>query len=110
MFVQDWTPVVFKKKNDSEKTKKYSGPTHLQKLDEHSENYKNHKKVSKVFADAIKQKGNQLRMTQEQLAQKVNVRSNIINDIESQRGNYDHVVIEKIKRVLGITKKNIIIK
>lgn len=109
MFVQDWTPVVFKKKSESE-PKGPKGPTHLQKLDENSENYKDHRKIDKVLADAIKQKRIEMKLTQEKLAQKVNVRSNVINDIESQRGVYDTNVIERVKRVLGITKKNMVNK
>ena len=109
MFVQDWTPVVFKKKSESE-PKGPKGQTHFQKLDENSENYKDHKKIDKVLADAIKQKRIEMKITQEQLAQRVHVRSNVINDIEAQRGIYDSGVMERIKRVLGISKKNMVQK
>ena len=117
MFRQDWEPVVFTKKegqgkslvqgNSGKPLGRVLGPTHAQKLDENTENYKDHKKVPKVLADAIKQKRIEMKLTQEQLAQKVNVRSGVVNDIESQRGVYDAAVVEKIKRVLGITNKNL---
>lgn len=108
MFVQDWTPVVFKKvKGTSLEKKGPKGPTHAQKLDENTENYKDHRKIDKKLADAIKQKRIELKLTQEQLAKKVNIRSNIVNDIESQRCIYDSFTIEKIKRVLGITNKTL---
>lgn len=119
MFHQDWETVVFRKKEQSTFVQKrvlgqgrvigqgrVLGPTHAQKLDSNSENYKDHKKVPKVLADAIRKRRIELKLTQEQLAQKVNVRTVIINDIESQRGVYDSVTVEKIKRVLGITNKN----
>lgn len=109
MFVQDWTPVVFKKKDNLEK-KGPRGPTHIQKLDQNSENYKDHRKIEKSLADTIKLRRIELKLTQEQLAQKVNVRANVMHDIEAQKGVYDSVVIERVKRVLGITKKNMIIK
>ena len=108
---QDWEPVVLKKKKPEQvKTGLPRGQTHAQKLDSNSENYKDHKKVPKVLADAIRQRRIELKFTQEQLAQKVNVRTAIINDIESKRGVYDSPTIEKIKRVLGITNKNLVTK
>ncbi len=109
MFRQDWEPVIFQKKKKEHVSgpKRVQGPTHAQKLDENTENYKDHKKVPKALADAIRQKRIEIKLTQEQLAQKVNVRTSIINDIESQRSVYDSVTVEKIKRVLGITNKNI---
>lgn len=111
MFVQDWTPVVFKKVKGTPLEKKGPrGPSHLQKLDENSENYKDHRKVDKALSDAIKQKRIEMKLTQDQLAQRVNVRGNVINDIEAKRGVYDSSVVERIKRVLGITKKNILTK
>lgn len=116
-FVQDWTPVVFTKKKKGEAEKRgvgqnqgfgrVLGPTHAQKLDENTENYKDHKKVPKALADAIRKNRLELKLTQDELAKKVNVRAGIINDIESQRGVYDFKVIEKIKRVLGITNKSL---
>jgi ribosome-binding protein aMBF1 (putative translation factor) len=108
---QDWETVVLKKKKPEQvKTGLPRGPTHAQKLDENTENYKDHKKVQKTLADAIRQRRIELKLTQEQLAQKVNVKVNIVNDIESQRGVYDSPTIEKIKRVLGITNKNLLTK
>lgn len=104
-FVQDWETVVLKKKEQV--SGQVSGRTHAQKLDENTENYKDHRRVSKVLADAIRQKRIEIKLTQEQLAQKVNVRAGIVNDIESQRGVYDSVTVEKIKRVLGITNKSL---
>jgi len=113
---QDWEPVVLRKQGqdrglgqDSTKFGRHrpTGPSHAQKLDENTENYKDHKRVPKLLADAIRQRRVELKLTQEQLAQRVNVRSGIINDIESQRGVYESTVIEKIKRVLMITNKSL---
>lgn len=108
MFRQDWEPVVFTKKKVEKGSSIPRGPTHAQKLDENTENYKDHKKIDKKLADAIRKKRIELKLTQEQLAQKVNVRAGIVNDIESQRCIYDSVTVEKIKRVLGITNKSIV--
>lgn len=109
---QDWTPVIFNKKKprgvDDSLPKKVMGPTHAQKLDENTENYKDHKKVPKILADAIKQKRVELKLTQDELAKKVNARAGVVNDIECQRGVYDSVTMEKIKRVLGITNKSLV--
>lgn len=113
MFVQDWTPVVFKKKEEKKGPRgqgRVLGPTHLQKLDENTEHYKDHRKIDKALADSIKQKRIELQMTQEQLAQRINVRANVIHDIEAQKCIYDTLVIERVKRVLGITKKNMVTK
>ncbi len=111
MFHQDWETVVFRKKERGQGRVlgqgRILGPTHAQKLDSNSENYKDHKKVQKTLADAIRQRRIELKMTQEQLAHKVNVKANIVNDIESQRGVYDSNTVEKIKRVLGITNKSL---
>ena len=110
MFRQDWEPVIFQKKKKEQTIgpKRVQGPTHAQKLDENTDNYKDHNKVPKILADTIRQKRIEIKLTQEQLAQKVNVRTAIINDIESQRGVYDSVTVEKIKRVLGITNKSMV--
>ncbi len=108
MFRQDWEPdVLHKKKKKAHVSGRVIGPTHAQKLDENTENYKDHKKVPKSLADAIRQKRIELKLTQEKLAKKVNVRAGIVNDIESQRGVYDSVTIEKIKHALGITNKTL---
>jgi ribosome-binding protein aMBF1 (putative translation factor) len=106
MFSQDWEPVVLRKQGNN-LGHRPTGPSHSQKLDENTENYKDHKRVPKLLADAIRQRRIDLKITQDQLAKKVNVRTVVVNDIESQRGVYDSPTIERIKRVLGITNKSI---
>jgi ribosome-binding protein aMBF1 (putative translation factor) len=101
-FHQDWEPIVFKK---HEKKKGPSGPSRAQKLDENKEAFDDHKKIQKGLADAIKNARIQLKITQDQLAKQVNVRPNVINDIEAQRGIYDHIAVNKIKKILGIKYK-----
>ncbi len=86
-----------------EKKKGPRGPTREQKLTgDQGENYKDHRKIPRELAEAIRSARISLKLTQEQLAKQINVRPVIINDIEAQRGTYDHVVIERIKRVLKI--------
>lgn len=105
-FYQDWDPVVLSTKTaKSETCTSPTGSSRAQKLDEHKESFDDHKKIKKVIADAIKNTRIELKITQEQLAKQVNVRSNVINDIEAQRGIYDHVIMNKIKKVLGIKYK-----
>lgn len=104
MFVQDWEPVVFRKpKVDETKPKVVHG---VRKVDQNRESFE-HKTVSKELASCIQKKRLELNMTQVQLAQKINERPSVVNDIECCRGVYNHVHVNKILKVLGLTLKNI---
>lgn len=102
-FHQDWTPVVFEKKRAEEEQKKH-GPRGVPKILGDQEVFK-HKTIPKSLTDRIRQRRVELKLTQEQLAQKINVRPVIVKNIESCVGPYDHVNINKILRAIGLTLK-----
>lgn len=107
---QDWEPVVLRKKpavtTEVVQRKIFDGPPQKKKLNENPEGF-DHKKIPKKIGDAISKKRIELGITQTQLAQKINEKPNIVNDIENCRGVYNHVHINKILRALGLTLKQI---
>ncbi len=104
MFVQDWEPVVFKKKKvDETKPKFVQG---VRKVEQNRESF-DHKTIPKNIADSIQKKRIEMGLTQAQLAQKINERPSVVNDIEGCRGVYNPTHINKILRALGLTLKNI---
>ena len=104
MFVQDWEPVVFKKKKvDDIKPKVVHG---VRKVEQNRESFE-HKTVPKNVADAIQKKRIELGLTQAQLAQKINEKPAVVNDIECCRGVYNPMHINKVLKALGLTLKNI---
>jgi ribosome-binding protein aMBF1 (putative translation factor) len=112
---QDWNVVVLKKQksqnnnNAENKTKQIhvETPVSIKKLNEDREDF-HHKKIPKEVADAIKNKRLELKMTQVQLAQKINTRPQVIQEVESMKCVYDHIILNKITRVLGLSLKNVL--
>jgi ribosome-binding protein aMBF1 (putative translation factor) len=98
-FHQDWTPVVFKKK---EPPVKRPPPESQKKVERNLEELK-HKTIPKYVSDAISKKRLELKMTQTQLAQKINERPSVVNDIENGKGVYNSTHVNKILRALGLT-------
>lgn len=126
---QDWKPVVFKVRNegngkdeksvrqaqqlgrniDTHAKKPYASKNtvvSIAKLDDNGEVF-SHKKVDKQMADAIKNKRIELKMTQAVLGQRINEKPNVIQDIESMKSVYNHNIINKILRALGLTLKDV---
>lgn len=104
MFSQDWEPVVFRKKKvDETKPKVVHG---IRKVEQNRESFE-HKVVPKNIADAIQKKRIELKLTQAQLAQRINEKPAVVNDIECCRGVYNSTHVNKILRALGLTLKNI---
>jgi putative transcription factor len=101
MFVQDWTPVVFKKKKDEE-LKKTPPPLSQRKVEKNLEEFK-HKTIPKNISEAISKKRIELKLTQAQLAQKINERPSVVNDVENGRGVYNSTHINKMLRALGLS-------
>ena len=60
------------------------------------------KLVTKEMSNIIREKRNELKMTQKELGQKCNLDSKIINDIERGGCLYISEQINKISRVLGV--------
>tara|TARA_A100001011_G_C13934153_1_gene684441 strand:- start:176 stop:559 length:384 start_codon:yes stop_codon:yes gene_type:complete len=121
---QDWNPVVFKKKQSTTltsedirrsnyKTKQRevnnsSGNNNtaqkLYKIDNETESFEI-KKVSLSLSKQIQQARLSNKMTQKELALKINVSNKIINDYESGKAIPDNNVKMKIQRALNINFK-----
>jgi ribosome-binding protein aMBF1 (putative translation factor) len=101
---QDWEPVVLL--SSSKKAQPPPPPT--PKKEVVIETGDDLKKVPKMYARAIQTKRTELKLTQEKLAKLINEKTGIVNDIENARGTYDHVVMNKILKALGLSRKKII--
>ena len=76
------------------------------KLDDNREDFQ-HKKIPKEIADAVKNKRIEFKMTQAQLAQRMNEKVNVVQDIESMKGVYNHVLVNKALKALGLSLKQV---
>lgn len=113
---QDWKPVVLRNpnaKNITEAKKKklvksttscnsnnLKGDVSIKKLD--SNDVEKLGKVSKEDSKKIQQARLALKLSQQDLATKLNVKKNVINDLESGKMLKNNQLINKIKRVLKI--------
>ncbi len=106
---QDWNIVILHNKSQTVSKEihriprlKHNNDTlvSVHKLYDNLEDFK-HKRVSKEIADKIKAKRIELKMTQSDLARKINVPLIAIQDIEAMKSVYDHKLLNKIKRVIG---------
>ena len=122
---QDWKPVILRVKQDgngkSEKDVRRAlqnggvVETHAktggqgvisQKLNDNREDF-HHKKIPKELADAVKNKRIELKLTQAQLAQSINEKVNVVQDIEGMKCVYNHVIVNKTLRALGLSLNHI---
>jgi putative transcription factor len=102
---QDWDPIYFKldkyktdKKKETLSLKK--GPSNnLDKTD--IDTFKN-KKIDEKFSVKIRNARNSKKMSQKELAQRINVKPGVINDYESGKALPNPNTINKIKKTLGI--------
>lgn len=106
---QDWTTIkVNKKKNtkevkESTNNKKKPVDLKAKKIEKKvEEDDLKHKKITPELKQQIIKSRCANSLTQKQLAQKCNLPLQIINDIETGRAIYNHVHINKIKRILKI--------
>ena len=104
---QDWTHVYVhldKSKTDNKSEKKNitkkKGPSH--NLDKTDINTFKNKKVDENFSVKMKNSRNNKKMTQKELAQKINVKTAVINDYESGKAIPNPKTLNNIKRILGI--------
>jgi ribosome-binding protein aMBF1 (putative translation factor) len=102
MFHQDWEPVVIHNKKTLEAHRPKSAPPGPRKVEKNLEGF-DHKKVPKSMAGAIQKKRLELGMTQAKLAQIINEKPAVVNDVECMRGVYNHVHVNKILKALGLT-------
>lgn len=113
---QDWNTITFKTKNNKNKGEvetqlrskafKSDNPVPIKKLDDNPETFAL-RKVDRELADAIKNKRCQLKITQAMLAQRINEKPNVIQEVETMKAVYNHVIINKILKSLGLTLKMI---
>lgn len=111
---QDWNTITFRTKNNKQPTETqvknkhiYSeNPVNVKKLDDNPEIFAL-KKVDRELAEAIKNKRCELKLTQAMLAQRINEKPNVIQEVETMKAVYNHVIVNKILKVLGLTLKNI---
>lgn len=104
MFFQDWTDINIGKKKTPEKRKGPSGAA--PKIVREDLDSFRHKEIPKDLADRIKTARLANNLTQDKLAQSINLRPAIVKDIEACKGPYDHVSINKVLRHLGLTLKH----
>ena len=104
---QDWKTVYMhldnkksKKKGDSSNKNIKSKKGKSNNLDEVDRDTFKIKKVNANFSKEMCQRRNALGITQKDLAQKINVRPNIINDYESGKAIPNSAILNKIKRQL----------
>jgi ribosome-binding protein aMBF1 (putative translation factor) len=113
---QDWTPVVFAQNNFKKKTAvekrmasrrgkttivaKRKDNSKIHKLENETEN-KKHEKISVHFGKALMQARMAAHMTQKVLAQKLNVKSTIIQNYEKAKGHPNQQLIRKLERALN---------
>jgi ribosome-binding protein aMBF1 (putative translation factor) len=100
---QDWNTIVFSNKNKKkeENEKKTFVNSKTMQLEKKVENDDmKHKFVPLSMRQDIIKHRNALKLTQKELANRVNLPQSIINEIESGKAIYNHVHINKIKRTL----------
>lgn len=100
--VQDWEPVVFTRKKET--TPKVAVVVGTKKVEKNLESFE-HKKIPKSIAEAIQRARLELKLTQAQLAKKINEHPSVVNDIEACRGVYNPVHINKTLKALGLSLK-----
>ena len=105
---QDWNTIVVKKNKNKDKdkvesNKKNTTDVKAKKLEKKVEDDDlKHKKIPNDLKQKIIVGRCSKKMTQKELAQKCNFPLQVINDIETGKAIYNHVHINKIKRILKI--------
>jgi len=105
---QDWNTIVVKKNKNKDKdkvesNKKNTTDVKAKKLEKKVEDDDlKHKKIPNDLKQKIIVGRCSKKMTQKELAQKCNFPLQVINDIECGKAIYNHVHINKIKRILKI--------
>ena len=108
---QDWKPVVWTKKVEvkkSPRSKRDSTSDHLRKLDEEDEKF-SHPTVSRTVSQAIQQGRMGLKLKQKDLAQRLNVKPDVVVQYESGKSIPSNQLLQKMERILKVklTGKNI---
>lgn len=107
MFEQDWKQVVFRKSDTKVTSRQENAKTiNNQSVDENklfteTETF-HHKKVSTEDGKKIQRARLDAKLTQAQLAQKINIQVKDINDLENGKAIYNGNILSKVKKVLQI--------
>lgn len=109
---QDWNTITFRSKKNGEVITQQKNrhnhhtqnPVNVRKLDDNPEIIEL-KRVDRDLANAIKNKRCELKLTQVMLAQKINEKPNVIQEVETMKAVYNHLIINKILKALGLTLK-----
>jgi ribosome-binding protein aMBF1 (putative translation factor) len=109
MSLQDWTPVIINnhsKKNIQKKIIKkdvYKNNS-LKKLEEDTENF-SHQKIPLLLSKEITNARIAKKLTQKEMSIKLNVQSNLYNDIENGKALYNQEtkkIINKLQNLLNV--------
>jgi putative transcription factor len=96
---QDWTTVIFKKRKPPKQYAQNETQVKLKKLENEEIVIK---KTSLKLRKAIQQARTTHKMSQSMLANKINVKSNVINDYESGKAIPNQQIIVKLEKVLKV--------
>ena len=111
---QDWKPIILKKNSETKKTKNtiltcknnlnnnqvINTDINLKKLDK--DDIVKIDYVPKEISKKIQQARLNYKMSQEALANKLNIKKNVINDLESGKLKYDKAFVNKVNKILKI--------
>ena len=101
---QDWNTIVIRKKKEDKKESKKNNNSEFSKLKsiekKAEEDNLKHKKISSELKTDIQKARCLNKLTQKELANRVNLPLQIISEIESGKAIYNHQHINKIKRFL----------
>lgn len=101
---QDWKPIVLRKTEHKSQPPQHStGYKKLKNLD--SDNPEAPKTLGLTVAKRIQQGRVSKNLTQKQLAQKINVKPQVITEYETGKAIPNQTILNKIARTLGIKLK-----
>ena len=106
---QDTTPIVWKKgtnnKNNTTDRKIKNSGKNMRKLEEENEEL-SHSKISTNIKMEIQKARVGKKMSQKELANKINEKVEVIQSYENGKAIPDNRILQKLRRVLGIRLKN----
>lgn len=109
---QDWTTVVFKKRQETQEKREVQKrvsqhqPGYIASLADPTE-HTTAKMFEKAYIDEVIAKRTDRKWTQKQLATALNVDAHRIQRFEQGKEVYDHTLKSKLNRVLGISSKQL---